>query len=184
MKRLFVAIKIEPHRELNGILTSLRTKLDHENIKWVDPRNLHLTLAFLGDVEDSKIQTISRVLSGACNRTGPFELVIEGAGVFKNYRDPRIIWLGVRENETLVGLANNIAGGLRSEGFMIEERDFKAHLTIGRIRSVSNTDKLKRALDVYNGKEFQRLDTREIILFESILQHRGPIYNTMERFPL
>jgi RNA 2',3'-cyclic 3'-phosphodiesterase len=184
MKRVFIAVKVDPDDLLLRMISTLQSLLAAEKIKWVDPVNVHITLAFLGDTEEKKIKAIAGMLKDKCSGFQEFDFKLAGAGVFKNYRDPRIIWAGITSQDKLCALENKIAEGLKSIGFVIEERQYKPHLTLGRIKSCRDTENLKSVLEEYRDKLFQVVHVNEIILFESILSQTGPIYESLGNFPL
>lgn len=184
MKRVFIAVKVEPGGELLRMISSLKALLEAENIKWVDTANIHLTLVFLGDTEEKRIKILVSMLRERCTGFNEFEFILAGTGVFKNYWDPRVIWIGIRSSERLIMLYNSIAEGLKHIGLEIRERQFRPHLTLGRIKSVRDTDNLKSFLERYKNTEFQKVEVKEVILFESILSQTGPIYKSLGNFPL
>jgi 2'-5' RNA ligase len=184
MKRVFIAIKIDAGGELLRMLSTLKVLLVSEKIKWIDPANIHLTLAFLGDTEEKRIKILGALLKDKCTGFNEFEFVLAGAGVFKNYRDPKVIWAGIKLSDSLSELNNAIAGGLKETGFNVEERPFKPHLTIGRIKSITDAEKLKNVLERYRETEFQTILVKEVILFESILMQTGPLYKPLGMFKL
>ena len=184
MKRTFIAVKVNPEGDLLRMISSLKSLLADENIRWVDPASIHLTLAFLGDTEEKRIRILSGMLKERCTGFGVFDFTLAGAGIFKNFWDPRVIWVGVRSSEKLIMLYNAITEGVKREGFGIEERQFRPHLTLGRIKSVRDTDNLKTLLERYRNVQFQAVQINEVILFESILTQTGPIYKSLGNFPL
>jgi 2'-5' RNA ligase len=95
-----------------------------------------------------------------------------------------VIWIGVSQAERLHALYELVSGGLRETGFDIEDRKFRPHLTIGRIKSVSDPERLRSVLRRYDGHEFQKVIVKELILFESILQKTGPLYIPIGKYPL
>lgn len=184
MKRLFIAIKTVPGGDLLRMISSVKSLLGNESIKWVDPGNIHITLAFLGDTEEEKIKPLINILNGTCAGSGRFEFSLSGTGVFKNYNDPRVIWAGISPKERLVNLSAKITDSLKTGGFVIENRSFRPHLTIGRIKTLKDKDNLKKVLEAYRDTEFQRISATEVILFESILMQTGPLYKELGKFPL
>lgn len=184
MKRIFIAIKVNPEGELLRMFSSLKAALGAENIKWVDPANIHLTLAFLGDTEEKRIRVLSSMLKDKCSGFGEFDFNLTGTGVFKNFRDPRVLWAGIQSAESLIKLNNIIAEGLKLDGFKVEERQFKPHLTLGRVKSVRDTGNLKTVLERIRDNQFQVVHVNEVILFESILIQTGPIYKALGNFDL
>jgi len=184
MKRVFIAVKAEPGPELLEAVASLKAQLASESIKWTELINAHLTLAFLGDTEEKKIKILSEMLEKKCTGFHVFSFTIAGTGIFKNYRDPRVIWAGIKSSEQLIKLSETIKSGLRENDFPVEERDFSPHLTLGRIRSIKNNQGLRRAVERYSNAEFQTVLVKEVILFESILMQTGPIYKPLGKFSL
>lgn len=184
MKRVFIAVKVDPHDALLRMISTLQSLLAAEKIKWVDPVNIHITLAFLGDTEEKKIKTIAGMLKECCSGSEEFDFMLAGAGAFKNYRDPRVIWAGIKSPEKLYALEKKITEGLRSTGLVIEERQFKPHLTLGRVKSVSDTENLKTVLERYRDNQIQIVHVSEVVLYESILMRTGPLYKPIGKYPL
>jgi RNA 2',3'-cyclic 3'-phosphodiesterase len=184
MKRVFIAVKVEPGGELLRMISSLKALLGAENIKWVDTANIHLTLVFLGDTEEKRIKILVSMLRERCTGFNEFEFILAGTGVFKNFRDPRVIWAGIQKSEKLLMLNNIITDGLKENDFEIEDRQFSPHLTLGRIKSVKDTENLKTVLERYMDTEFQKIEVKEVILFESILMQTGPLYKPLGKFNL
>jgi len=184
MKRIFIAVKTEPEETLLRIHSSLRSVLGAERITWTDPANIHLTLAFLGETEDVMIKVVSIMLKQKCTGFGDFSFSLKGTGIFKNYLDPRVIWIGIGQSEKLVELNNEINIGLKDAGFKLEVRPFKPHITLGRIKSVKNPEALRSALEKYKDTFIQEIQVKEVILYESILKPTGPVYKPEGKFSL
>jgi len=179
MKRIFIALKVEPGPAFLKIYSSIKAVLGNERINWVDPGNIHLTLAFLGDTLEERIKVAGIMLNQKCSGFGEFSFSLSGTGVFKNQRDPRVIWIGIVDYERLQELNQLINTGLADTGFMVEERTFKPHITIGRIKNLKTSDNLNLALERYRDTLIQTVCVNEIILFESILKPTGPIYKPL-----
>jgi RNA 2',3'-cyclic 3'-phosphodiesterase len=184
MKRIFIAVKINAGKNLLHLISDLKTGLKDERIKWTEIENFHITIAFLGDTEEDKIKAINKMLKSDCERAGVFEIVIKGAGVFKNFNDPRILWAGIEPSEKLYHLYESVKSGLKDTGISLDERNFKPHLTLGRIKSIQDCDTLKTIIDGYKNLELQKQVVNEVILYESLLFHSGPVYKPLGRFGL
>ncbi len=184
MKRIFIAVKTEPDGDLIRMISSVRALLGTACIKWVDLSGIHITLAFLGDTSDEGIKVLDRMLREKCTGFGEFDFILSGAGVFKSYTDPRVLWVGISQADRLSSLYEIIAEGLGGTGFEIEERKFRPHLTIGRVKSVSDPARLRSAIEKYKGVEFQTVRVKEVILFESLLQKTGPLYIPLGKYPI
>lgn len=184
MKRIFIAVRTDPEGDLMRMISSVRALLGNENIKWVDPAGIHITLAFLGDTAQERINILDRMLRERCAGFGDFDFVLSGAGVFGSRSDPRVVWVGVSRDERLHCLYDVIFEGLRESGYEVEDRQFRPHLTLGRVKSVSDPERLRSVIRKYEGHEFQKVMVREVILFESILQKTGPLYIPIGKYPL
>jgi RNA 2',3'-cyclic 3'-phosphodiesterase len=184
MKRIFIALKIEPGATLLKMLSFLKSGLSKESIKWTNPDNIHITLAFLGDTEEKMIKEISSMLKDKCEGTGRFELVLKGTGVFRSMNDPRIIWAGIEPSEELITINYLIVAGLKDLTIKLENRPFNPHLTIGRIRHLNDKEAFKSLIDQFHNTEIQVVPVNEVILYESILLQSGPIYKPITRFNL
>ena len=184
MKRVFIAVKIDPADTLLEMVSDFRTVLKDEKIKWTEIENFHITLAFLGDTEEGKIKDIAAMLKKTCALKRAFEILIKGAGLFKNLKDPRVLWTGIEHSDDLISLFESVSLGLKNRGITLEERHFNPHLTLGRIKSIKNHDELKSLINLYVNREIQNQPVKEIILYESILFHSGPVYKPLWKFPL
>ena len=184
MKRIFIAIKIEPGPALQKIINSLKAVLASEKINWVNPENIHLTLAFLGDTDEERIKVLSIMLKRTCTGFGEFSFSLNSTGVFKDFRDPRVIWAGIEGYEKLIKLNDIINTGLKDTGFGIENRPFKPHITLGRVKYLKNPESLKSALEMYKDNFIQDVNIEEVILYQSILRPEGPVYKSLGAFKL
>lgn len=184
MKRIFIAVRIDPEPTFIRILSSLKSVLGGERISWTDPANIHLTLEFLGETEENLIKAISVMLKTRCIRFGQFSFRLKGTGLFGSLCDPRVIWVGIEGHERLSRLKEEIAGGLRDIGFSIEERPFRPHITLGRIKSVRDPHALRSALEKYKDTDIQEVMVERVILYESILKPAGAVYRIIGEFAL
>jgi RNA 2',3'-cyclic 3'-phosphodiesterase len=179
MHRIFIALKLSPEPSFISKINGFKRDLVTENIKWVDLINIHLTLVFLGDTENSLIKEIDKMLLKKCTGLNQFTFHIRGLSVFKSINDPRVLWAGLNEIEELNILHSVIISGLKEIGMNPEERKFSPHITLGRIKSLKNRDALKKLIENYSDHEFQEVQVKEVILYESILNKTGPVYKPL-----
>ena len=184
MKRIFIALKVEAGETLLKMVSSLKSGLSKDSIKWTSIDNIHITLAFLGDTEEKLIKSISSMLKEKCKGSGNFQLIIRDLGVFRNPGDPRIIWTGVEFSEKLVRLNEGIMDGLRGLNIKMEDRPFNPHLTIGRIKHLNDKETLRTLLGQFQDSEIQIIPVNEVILYESVLLQSGPVYKPLAKFSL
>jgi 2'-5' RNA ligase len=102
--------------------------------------------------------------------------------VFRSIREPRVLWVGVRESEELINLAENVSSAVKNSGIIIEEKSFRPHLTIGRLKRLESRDILESLLHKYEDAEIQKITVTEVILYESITGPAGPVYNALRKF--
>jgi 2'-5' RNA ligase len=183
-KRLFVSV------DLDGLADEVQRVqeplADLPGVDTVAPGGVHVTLKFLGDVEVARLPGVSEAISEAVESTdvGPFEAAFEGYGVFPSLDYISVVWVGVDEGSTeLARLHEAVEHETTAIGFDPEDHDFTPHATVARVRdarSKSEVQDLVREADPTLG----RLDVEEVRLTESTLTDDGPVYETVESFPL
>jgi 2'-5' RNA ligase len=178
-KRLFIAIKIDNSTSLLRIFSEARTFLKHEKIRWIDPDNLHLTITFLGDTEE--ILTPKIISSMDIVKSFQFSMELNSIGVFKNINFPKILWFGIKSNEIMSEIKSALDRQLKSIGFILEDQEFKPHLSIGRIKNITDKSNLEILLKKYDNYKIGIQTVNEIILYESILSSIGPTYKVIHK---
>ncbi|MCX5841519.1 MAG: RNA 2',3'-cyclic phosphodiesterase [Deltaproteobacteria bacterium] len=154
------------------------------SISWVRPGGIHLTLKFFGDIAAEGLQPISEVVSGQAAGTRPLHLNIKGLGVFPGIRRPRILWLGVGgEVARLTALQGVLDQGFETCGIKQEERPFRAHLTLARIKSPQGLSGLDKVLEEKEAESAGPFEAKGLILFKSDLTPKGAIYTVLADFP-
>jgi len=184
MKRTFIAVKIPVSGTTAEIIQDIKSELQDEKIKWVETFNMHITLFFVGETHDEMIQKISSELENLLKNKKPFTLKGEGIGLFKNFNNPRVLWLGIEKSEYLEQVKKEIDQMMRNFGFAIENREFKPHLTLGRIKRIDNKSKLKNILNHYMDVNFHDFYIDKIIYYESRLTSSGPVYKVIKQVAL
>ncbi len=184
MLRLFTAIKIFPGTKLKEALDDFRSELEYENIKWVHPSNIHITLKFFGDTSQKDVPLIIENLTRASGRSKAFQLSVKGCGTFGSARFPRVIWLGLVHNAEIINLYNNINKNLSDVGYEPDKRGFSPHLTIGRVKHIKDLYTLDALISKYSDEVFMTCDVKEFHLFQSILHRDGPQYHILNTFNL
>jgi len=184
MKRIFIALKVEAGATLLEMFSALKSGLKNDIIKWTSIDNIHITLAFLGDTQESLINDISIMLAEKCGSYGKFNLTLKGCGLFRNFSDPRIIWTGIEPSDRLIQLNKSIMDGLKVLNIKMEDRPYNPHLTLGRIKHLNDTDLMKSFIEQFKNTEIQKVPVSEVVLYESILTQSGPVYKPLAKFSL
>jgi RNA 2',3'-cyclic 3'-phosphodiesterase len=191
--RLFIAIPLPTNIvELIEAITNDLSDADLP-IRWVAAGNAHLTLHFLGDTEAERAELLRFGLAPAVNTVKRFELRVEGRGVFPNQRSPRVVWLGlVGQTKQLATMHANLAKGLKSFDFPVEDRSFSPHITLGRVRDAAPSDTGPRLLRALNDPAVDRLlkehdgafTVDRVHLIRSFLGREGSRYETLQSYDL
>jgi len=183
--RAFIAVELPEsvRREVSQL--QARFKATGADAKWVEADNLHLTLKFLGNIEESQVEPLKAALASAAQRVSPFTIQVEGIGAFPKTTSPRVVWVGISQGEeALIQLAQAVEEACVGLSFPKEERPFRGHLTIGRVRSRERLAGLIRELQVEEFKASTTASTTQVVLFQSVLSPKGPIYTPLAEIPL
>jgi RNA 2',3'-cyclic 3'-phosphodiesterase len=184
--RVFCAIELpEVLKSLVGEhARRLREAFPHVRASWERPEKIHITLKFLGDVEVSRIEQLSRAAGRAAAHVEPFELTIAGPGAFPPHGPPRVLWLGI---EDASGQLSNLQRSLEDEcaaaGFQRDSRPFKPHLTLARLRTPHGARELA---DAHRAASFepQTFNVSELVLMRSELGPGGSRYTPLSHHAL
>jgi len=143
---------------------------------WVKFENLHITLKFLGEMEEKKAKYIIESFENILKPLKYKELPFEGASSFPNENKPRVLFLKFKEDNELFEYQKSLEEIFEREGFKKEEREFKAHLTLARFKFPPNPFDFKKHLQDLSKVKFLPFLVSQIVLFESILKPEGPTY--------
>lgn len=180
--RGFIAIDIEPFSKLVQFENEIRNT--GANVKLVEPENVHITLKFLGDTDKGYIDQIEEIIKDAVKETDSFEIQLKGAGVFPNQNYIKVMWIGIKNGVQIGKIASKIDEQISGLGFKKEKRGFSAHLTIARVRSAKNKEKILQIIEKYRDMEFGNFKVNYIKLKKSELTSKGPIYTTLKEIKL
>ena len=179
--RAFLAVDTDAGSVAGKVLTELGTS--GADLKLVEARNLHLTLRFLGDTEESRIPDIRKAMEESVRGVAPFELGFRGLGVFPNPNYIKVVWIGLDGAEPLTLIAGRLDEALAKFGFG-KEGKFSPHLTVARVRSPRNRDRLTGILRERTNDDFGKMTVGKIALKKSVLSSAGPTYTTVEEVTL
>ena len=190
--RTFVAIELDPgvREAVVEVQTTLKRdlgRLPGARPQWVRPESLHLTLKFLGEIEEDRLPDVVVALRIAAKRRGDFSIGVRGIGVFPDARAPKVVWAGLcGDVAALTALAVAVEEALIPAGFPPEGRPFKPHLTIARIKDGSR--EIGKALAA-NGclespLEMGSMSVHEVVLMKSDLRPSGSVYTRLDVVPL
>jgi len=183
--RAFLAIDL-PH-EIRNEIAQIQNRLKNDLrglIRWVRPEGIHLTLKFFGDIKGNDMETVSRVMENQAGRINPLRFGIKNLGVFPDLKRPRVLWLGIDGDvESLIAFQKAMDRELYAHGFPIEDRPFRPHLTLARIREPKGLMGIAKLMENRDGYTAGCFDAAEIILFRSQLMPQGAVYTKLACFP-
>jgi 2'-5' RNA ligase len=188
MSRTRTFIAIDLGKGLRARLMSLQETLARTGteVKWVEQENLHVTLLFLGEVDERDLPSVCRAVADAAAGQSAFALTVEKVGCFPNPRRPRTIWAGVGEGtQEVVALHDALEGPLLELGcYRREERQFTPHITLGRVKSDRPTDDLAASMARRADWQGGEVVVREVLVMGSELTPKGPVYTVLSRAKL
>ena len=156
------------------------------SVKWVEEENLHLTLLFLGEIDERDVVDVCRAVQEQAKNHAPFEVGAQGLGCFPNLRRPKVVWVGFEEGqEELQRLHDDLEEALLQIGcYRREDRKYTPHLTLGRIKDNHAVDDLISEINQRSGWKAGSCTIKEIVVFSSELSSKGPIYTPLSRTKL
>ena len=184
--RAFLAIDPpdEVRQSLGRIQDRLKKTVDGP-VRWAAPAGIHLTLKFFGDILPEDVARISEAVAADVAGIGPLSLEIKTLGVFPDSRRPRIIWLGTTgDADRLQMLQGKLDRSFGKLGFPQEDRPFRPHWTLARIKTPTGVTGLPRALETGQDLSAGKFTAEKIVLFRSELQPKGAVYTKLAEYPL
>ena len=188
-RRLFIALEPPPavRRRLAAIQAEMKRLAGRnaDDVRWVGPDNLHVTLQFLGAVPEERVEAVAAAVSAVAAAAAPLHLELRGAGAFPHGRKPRVLWAGLSGDlERLSTLVADLGAALGPLGFPPEDRAFSPHVTLGRSREPRGAPRLAAAIAGtanVSGPSWRVLDVEVV---QSHLSPAGSRYETIARAPL
>ena len=179
--RAFIAIDL-PER-IKSKIAELENDLKKCDLafRWVKPENLHLTLKFLGNIDQEQVSKIKEAIAKVSGKFAAFETSFNGFGFFPNERRPRVFFISIDKEELLKSIATELEEELETLGFE-KEGKFKSHITLARIKDLRNIESLKAKIK--NTQLDEKFPTDTISFYKSILIKEGPIYGKIARSSL
>ena len=183
--RAFIAVEIDnlTRQKISELISDL--KKSNADAKWITENQMHLTLKFLGNIEEGRIQEISDALSSISNNFSSFAIRFSAMGAFPNLNHPAVIWFGVDKGaESLIKLNHEIENSMERSGFAKEGREFKPHFTLARVRSHKNILNLAKLIQKTGFASENDIKIDKLTLFQSVLNPKGAIYTPLATYLL
>lgn len=182
--RAFIALDIPGEIQdcLETISDQLRAEFGDVPIRWVDPRNIHLTLKFLGDVSLNNIEVLKESIKVEAMQYKPMVFSVGGVGAYPKVRNPRVIWVGVETPTELIDLQRGIDSQMTRIGYTPDRRPFSPHLTLGRVSRNAKSKEIRKIGDVLLNSKIGFLGVgrvNAVHLYRSDLKPKGAVYTKL-----
>jgi RNA 2',3'-cyclic 3'-phosphodiesterase len=184
--RTFIALDLDPaiKASLSEFIKGLK-KINASDVNWVREDALHLTLKFLGQIPPAALEPIKAALAEVTRPIRSFPLILKGTGFFPaNPKVARVLWAGVFQQPTLMGLQREIDFRLQPLGFSPESLPFHPHLTLGRVKTAAKLRDVLAELERHQYSAFGQMTVDRVTLFESRLKPEGAEYAVLGEYPL
>ena len=183
--RLFIAIELPSEIKQGIAKVQEQLRETGANAGWTRPEGIHLTLKFLGEVEESRIDEIRKALIAAVGSNNKLSLSIAGAGAFPNEKNPRVLWIGVTGDvEKLGSLQAAVENAMTGLGFEREGRRFSPHLTLARIKFLKPRDNWQQKIESIRNVKLGEFEAGHISMMKSELKREGVVYTEVGRVEL
>jgi 2'-5' RNA ligase len=175
--RAFISADISPNDTLTALLDRLRQT--QSDLKVVKAANLHVTLKFLGDTEESLVEEIMDRVRASAEGVELFTVRLQGMGAFPSMSNIRVVWVGMENGETLADLAALMDSSFTEMGFERDRKGFKPHLTVARARSGRGLEKVQDLITANATTDFGEYVIDRMTLKKSVLTPQGPQYSSI-----
>ncbi len=180
--RVFVAIELEHALKRSLLRVGEALSAFRKDVRWVKESQMHVTLKFLGEVDDGRVSDVCDACRQAAARSTSFTLSLDGCGCFPPHGKVRVVWGGTTTTPgELVDCALGCEDALANLGFDREQRPFAAHMTVGRVRNDRTNGRLREAVEATTLRSASQW-VNSLTVFQSVLQPHGPQYTPIGRF--
>jgi RNA 2',3'-cyclic 3'-phosphodiesterase len=179
--RLFVALDVpgETRRALRAMMDDFSAVC--RGARWVRPEGIHVTLKFIGHIDDANLPDIQHALSPVHGKNA-IDIAFRQFGFFPNEKRPRVFYVGIEAGEALAALAHEIEDRLKPLGIAKEERAFQPHLTLARFKTNQSLPELRKKLASLPSQDFGGGSVAEFHLYQSVLQSGGAVYTKLSTY--
>jgi 2'-5' RNA ligase len=182
--RTFIALALPPKikTEISKLQNLLQQPDYKSSLKWVDPNNLHITLKFLGETTPEKVDLLSEKIKKHLHPVKPITVTLSNLGAFPSISKPNVIWSDVFPKDELIMTFKNIETICLSEGFEQEQKPFKTHITLARLKRGTTQEQIKQISSVLkNNITIPPLtfNIDGVTIYKSVLTPQGPLYTAL-----
>ncbi len=184
MKRIFLAVSFRDNEFIINYISTIQSELTAQKIKWVEAKNLHITLKFFGPTPAKQIELIETTLDQCLINMHAIELRFTHLGLFGSRYQARVLWMGLENPEALQEPEQKIRQALSGAGFAYDRQNFVPHLTIARIKHLDSRKYFQSVVDRYRDFDSGPIKIDRVYLYQSILHKNGPEYKVLKSWKL
>jgi 2'-5' RNA ligase len=178
--RTFIAVELPQDTRMAVDRLTSAFRGEGKDIRWVNAQNLHITLRFLGDIDEAAVPGLAESIRSNLDGFGRFQISLSGLGVFPNFRRPRVIWVGTGSGVNRLGdLAALVEKACIASEFGRADKPFNSHITIGRVKFPKGIDNILRKVEAASF-ENGPFEVGKVVIFKSDLSPAGPKYTPLE----
>ena len=183
--RSFIAMEINDEVRDGLFRAQVSLKKSGAKVAWVAPQHIHLTLVFLGTVFEAKVADLKPVLDEVASGFSVFGFEVKDVGFFGPAKAPKVVWAGIDdETQSIRDIQQRLSERVAALGITLEDRPFRPHLTLGRVRSTFGVDRLTSALYSVKSNDFGRVDVKRLLLMQSHMEPQGVRYSILHEASL
>lgn len=187
--RTFIAVDLSTEiiDQIGHIIDYFKTQVPQEALKWVETKNIHLTVKFLGDISTEQLPQIKGIIQAELASFSSFDLRVEELGMYPHHKKPRVIWLGIKGGDPLIAMHQKLDRALVEADVPQEGRAYSPHLTIARVRRQTDPDTTKligSRLSNFKVDSLGTLTVDQVHFYQSELTRQGPIYTRLSSVSL
>jgi 2'-5' RNA ligase len=182
--RTFLALGLNDATRQRLVRAVADLPVGEAKVRWVESENLHVTMKFLGDVGDADAASVCRVVAAAAGTTEPFDFQVRGIQAVPARGNLSMFWAGVADSEgRMAAMFEVVEAALAELGFPREQREFRPHVTLGRVKYARDGRALRAEAARMAEADFGRVAADEVVVYSSRLTPDGPVYTPMGRGP-
>lgn len=179
VKRLFIGVSIKSETVELVVKLWMNEPLSHSLLNWVKPENWHITLFFLGNQQISDITLLQQIIEESFLSVSAFNAKLYGVGTFFYKHNPKVLWLGLENIQVMLPPHSRMGELLLQNGFTFSNNPLRPHLTVARIKRLENSTSFQSFLSQNREVSFGSVAINHVILYESVLTSKGPVYNPL-----
>jgi len=180
--RSFIAFDIDNDSVLNRLAAAQKMLIQtNADLKLVEPKNIHVTVRFLGLISPDMVEKVHAAMKNI--KFTPFNIQLSGLGVFPTINYPRVVWAGITDGaQQLISIFEQLEPQIHDLGFAPDPNGFSPHLTIARVRSGANKQRLVDLVQRQENYDFGNIRADCLRLKKSQLSSKGPMYSTLKEY--